>query len=252
MRLDQILVEIGLAESRTLAQELISNGYVYSKESGKILSKSSLSFNVNQFHDIAVKENPFQKYVSRAGLKLEAAANKIKLQVADLKVLDIGQSTGGFSDFLLQNGVAYIVGVDVGQGQLASKIRNNSKVRFFEKLNVKDLATNEEFLKSIPENGFDLVVIDVSFISLLKVSTYAKKFLKQNGNFLFLVKPQFELGAEYLDKNGIVRQPELYAKLQEKISRQIGEEYGIILDYFSSEVLGKDGNQEFFIYGEKK
>lgn len=251
MRLDQALVEIGLAESRTLAQELISQGFVYLKKNGKVLLKNSFELSKEQLEEVAVKENPLQKYVSRGGLKLEYAARKILLDVHDLNVLDVGQSTGGFTDYLLQNGVLSVVGIDVGQGQLAERIRNNPRVQYLEKLNVKDLSVNKEFFKLVPNRGFDLIVVDVSFISLLKIVPSLKNYLKTGGNFLFLVKPQFELGAEHLDKNGIVRHPELYNDLEKNISRQIGEDYGIILDYFPSELPGKDGNQEFFIYGQK-
>lgn len=251
MRLDQFLVDNNLVESRTLAQELIEQGYVYLKSDGKLLTKSSYKVEESQKMDVAIKDNPLQRYVSRGGLKLELAAERTNLKVKDLFILDIGQSTGGFTDFLLQKEAKLVVGVDVGQNQLVDKIKNHSKVIFFEKTNIKDLAQHSSFLKSIPESGFDLVVMDVSFISLLKGAPLVKPYLKKHGEFLFLVKPQFELGAKNLDKNGIVRHSELYEQLKIKITRQIEEDYGIILDYFQSGLLGKDGNKEFFIYGKK-
>lgn len=251
MRLDQFLVEKGYVESRTLAQQLISDGYVYLKNSGKILTKSSLLITQDIENEIGIKDNPLQKYVSRGGLKLQLAVEKVSLRVSGLNVLDVGQSTGGFTDYLLQQNVKSVVGIDVGQSQLADKIKSNPKVKYFEKLNVKDIASHKEFVSSVPRGGFDLIVMDVSFISILKVILHLKEFLKTNGEFLFLIKPQFELGAEQLDKNGVVRHSQLYIGLQEKMTRQIGDEYGIILNYSLSELPGKDGNQEFFIYGKK-
>ncbi len=166
-------------------------------------------------------------------------------------MLDVGQSTGGFTDCCLAWGAQRVVGLDVGEVQLHSKIKNDSRVQFFEKLNIKDTVKNKEFLMAVPSEGFDLIVCDVSFISLTQVMPHLARFLKSQGEYILLVKPQFECGSENLNKNGIVVNPEVYPALQLRITQAAEKFLGRVLDYFESPVSGKDGNREFFIWGKK-
>jgi len=253
VRLDIFLVSKGLAQSRTQAQDLIAGGFVFLKTPIKKTPLLKASYLVNDSEEqlVVVEANEIQKYVSRGGLKLESALKKLGLDVSNQTILDIGQSTGGFTDCLLHYHAKHIVGIDVGHGQLHEKIRDDARVIAFENLHTKNLSENENFMKSVPKGGFDLVVMDVSFISLIKLFPFIAPHLKKDGQFLFLVKPQFELSAADLDKNGIVKDPQSFSVVQACVEKEARLYFGSVLDYFRSEVLGKDGNQEFFIYGKK-
>jgi 23S rRNA (cytidine1920-2'-O)/16S rRNA (cytidine1409-2'-O)-methyltransferase len=244
-------VQKKLAASRTQAQDFISNGFVYLilDEKRKLLSKSS--YEVQDTDKIVVESNELQKFVSRAGLKLEGALRHLNLSVQDKIVLDIGQSTGGFTDCLLQYGAKQVVGIDVGHSQLHEKLKNHPQVVSFENLNVKELSVNAAFAREIPDKSFDLIVVDVSFISLTKVIPSIFNFIAEGSEYLFLVKPQFECGRENLDSNGIVKDERIFNQIEDEI-RKITEQYfKNVTSYFESPILGKDGNREFFIYGRK-
>ncbi|MEQ1724140.1 MAG: TlyA family RNA methyltransferase [Pseudobdellovibrio sp.] len=191
-----------------------------------------------------------QKYVSRAGLKLESAIKTLGLDVKDKYVLDIGQSTGGFTDCLLQHGAKHVVGIDVGHQQLHASLTGHKNIEVIENLNVKELATSPQFIAAVPPNKFDLLVVDVSFISLGKVISFLVPYLKNQAEYLLLVKPQFECGKENLDKNGIVKNPRVYASIEENIRKICIENFNNVEAYIKSDIMGKDGNQEFFIYGK--
>lgn len=253
MRLDLFLVSKKLAVSRTQAQDLIKAGFVVCNDDGldKVLKKSNFIVSEKLADKIKVNSNDIQKYVSRGGSKLEMATQKLKINCAGKNILDVGQSTGGFTDFLLQNSAAKVVGIDVGHDQLHQKIKEHPHVTFFEGLNVKDLEKNNNFLQAVPAGGFDLVVMDVSFISITKVMLFLKNHLKKDGEFLFLVKPQFELTAQDLDRNGIVKNPKAYKIVQKSVEDEANLQFGNVLSYIACDLSGKDGNQEFFIYGKK-
>lgn len=252
MRLDQFLVEALKVESRSKAQELIKNSHVYHKTKKIFLTKASYQVSEAEYSQIQIKESSLLKFVSRAGLKLEAALKRVCLDVAGMTVLDIGQSTGGFTDCLIQNKASLVIGVDVGEGQVHEKVRSYSNVKVFEKTNIRDLKKHDNFLQAIPKDKFDLLVCDVSFISLNLVVPDLSNLLKAEGYYLFLVKPQFECGAENLNKNGVVKNVKVYDQIKEKMIRLFTEEFTIVSDYFESEILGKDGNKEFFIYGKNE
>lgn len=253
MRIDLLLVQKKMVTSRTQAQDLILGGFVYLQKKDKQIPilKSNTQIDENDFDNIYVSKNEIQKYVSRGGLKLEAALNHLKFSVKNFNVFDVGQSTGGFTDCLLQLGAHQVVGIDVGHQQLHPAIQQNPSVISFEGVHVKDLASHSEFLKVVPTGGFDLIVIDVSFVSLTKVMPFVKSYLKAQGHFLFLVKPQFELTAKDLDRNGVVKDSKKFSLVQSSIQEEARLNFGLVIDYFKSEVIGKDGNQEFFIYGCK-
>ncbi len=254
MRLDLWLVQNKRAASRTQAQEFIKNGHVFLlSQSNKLqLLKPNYDVDESKADFIHVEQNEFQKYVSRGGLKLEMALSHLKMPVRGKKVLDVGQSTGGFTDCLLQLGADRVVGIDVGRDQIHDLLKEHSDVKYFESLHVNELATRSEFLAEVPSQGFDLIVADVSFISLTKVMLLLKPYLKTNGDFLFLVKPQFELTSNALDKNGIVKDEKTYVLVQNNVTAEAVRVFGQVIDYFKSGLQGKDGNQEFFIYGKKQ
>ncbi|MBY0451511.1 MAG: TlyA family rRNA (cytidine-2'-O)-methyltransferase, partial [Bdellovibrionaceae bacterium] len=200
---------------------------------------------------IIVEANELQKYVSRGGLKLERALTKQNINVKDKVALDVGQSTGGFTDCLLKMGARQVVGVDVGHSQLHASLKTDSRIISFENLNVKDLSMNAGFVKEVPINKFDLVVADLSFISLTKVVPSISNFLSDGSEYLFLVKPQFECGPENLDKNGLVKNAKVYKTVEADVKKSVMQYFKNVEAYFPCEVIGKDGNQEFFIYGRK-
>jgi 23S rRNA (cytidine1920-2'-O)/16S rRNA (cytidine1409-2'-O)-methyltransferase len=185
------------------------------------------------------------KYVSRGGLKLEGV---LQLSGADIRgktCLDVGQSTGGFTDCLLQHGAARVTGVDVGHGQLHEKLRRDPRVVSIEKVNAREL-TREQV-----GGDFDVIVGDLSFISLTLVLPALSPLLKKGGELLMLVKPQFELQPGQLGKGGIVTDPALYAVVEKRIRDCIGGLGLEVKGWYASPIAGGDGNREFFVYAMK-
>lgn len=250
-RLDLYLVEKGWALSRTHAQELIQAGQVFlvEKNQRKALKKASLS--VDEAAVIEVEKGPANRFVSRGGLKLEGALEKVNLNVQGLDVLDVGISTGGFTDCLLQKGAALVLGVDVGHGQVHSSLLQDKRLQVLEGINARHLSKEDQVRAQAPASLFDLAVMDVSFISIELIIPEISSYLKSTGHLLSLVKPQFEVGVDGLGKGGIVKDASLYTKVEEKI-RKVCESSGFqVLDYFDSPIEGKDGNREFFVFAKK-
>ena len=250
MRIDLLLVERGLAASRNRAQELIAGGRVYMVSRGQrtLVAKPSQKVNPRDIESLEIVDDPGSgSYVSRGGLKMKGALDRTGLQVRGFRVLDVGISTGGFSDCLLQAGAVSVIGVDVGHGQLAEKLRNDPRVRLVEGVNARDLS-NVPLVKLNSGHNFDLVVIDVSFISLSLVLPEAIRYLKESAPVLALVKPQFEVGREGLGKNGIVKDPARFREVEEKIRRVCAEAGLSVEDYFDSSIEGSDGNKEYFVF----
>lgn len=253
MRLDLYLVQNKKAASRSQAQELIHGGQVYYfKENQKIILKKP-NYQVSENHpEILIEAGPVSRFVSRGGLKLEGALRHCDLTVTGFRVLDVGISTGGFTDCLLQQGASQVLGVDVGHDQLHASLRNHPQVRLLEGLNARELDQNPQVRAVTPEGGFDLVVMDVSFISIGLIIPKLPTLLKPGGFLLSLVKPQFEVGPEGLGKGGLVKDPGLYSKVEIKV-RSLCQTAGLsVKDYFSSPIEGKDGNREFFIFAQKE
>ena len=249
-RADVALVEWGFFESRNKAQLAIEEGLVFLNNQKIQKSNIEIEFTPATKDLVRVESGKSNQYVSRGGIKIEGAVKKIDLSIRGLRVLDVGVSTGGFSDFLLQNGAAEIVGIDVGHKQIHHEVLKNPKMHVFEGFHVKNL-TKEFFQKEGISSEFDLVVCDVSFISIRNVVPSIIPFLKSGGLALFLVKPQFELSREDLGKGGIVKDKSHFQKV-EKLVRSLFEDLKFqILDYFESPITGTDGNQEFFIYAKK-
>lgn len=254
LRVDLALVELGLVPSRTKAQDLIRAGAV--TVDGKEVRSVSQVIDPVDYSSLQVRSHSLQRFVSRAGIKLQGAIEHLELSVKGKTVLDLGQSTGGFTDCLIQNGAQRVVGVDVGQKQLAPKLLDFShefpaRLEIFTGLNVKDLHKSIGFANA-SEGGFDLVVCDLSFISLTAALDRVPGFMRPSSQLLALVKPQFEVGPKNLNKKGLVKDDGLYGEVKVKISQSV-EKLGLkVLDYFPSDITGKDGNREFFIYAAKQ
>ncbi len=205
-RADQLLVERGLASSRSLAQRLITTGVRWQAHNGLWQNVSKNGDVLPNDCKLELVDDAESRYVSRGGLKLEGALQATGLQVTGLRCLDVGQSTGGFTDVLLQSGAAHVTGVDVGQGQLHPRLQQDPRVRCIEKCNARTL--DVAFFKDEPL--FDVVVADVSFISITLLIVAMVKVLNSTGQLLLLVKPQFELQPEDIGKGGLVKEPAKY------------------------------------------
>ncbi|MFH1347553.1 MAG: TlyA family RNA methyltransferase [Candidatus Margulisiibacteriota bacterium] len=244
-RIDQLLVDKGFFTSRTRAQAAIMAGLVYVGQ--KKIDKSGSFFSPDA--EIEVRGEP-HPYVGRGGVKLEGALKEFNLNVKGKVALDIGASTGGFTDCLLQRGAVKVYAIDVGYGQLAWKLRQDNRVGVIERTNVRHL-TPEKLKAKIPYSELrtpNLAVIDVSFISLSKVLPAVYNLLEDKAEVIALIKPQFEAKRGEVGKGGIVRSEEVRSSVIEKVKAEaeaIGfESKGIV----PSPITGADGNVEFFIY----
>lgn len=232
-RVDSLLVSRGLCESREIAKRLVMAGEVFLGT--ERVSKASTKVPVDG--DLSVRERP--KFVGRGGLKLEGALEKFGIEVTDFVCLDTGSSTGGFTDCLLQRGAARVHAVDVGTNQLVYKLRTDPRVIVKEKFNSRNL-TVADLGESV-----DIAVLDLSFISMTKVLPAVFSVLKEGGQVVALIKPQFELSRDEVSKGGIVREPELRQKAVDKIKdfvEESGREWRGVVE---SPIQGMDGNVEF-------
>lgn len=235
-RLDLILVERGIFETREKAKREIMAGNIIVNEYA--VTKAGTNFKDDEKLLIRVKDR--LKYVSRGGLKLEKAIEVWNLDFLDKTVLDIGASTGGFTDCALQNGAKKVYSVDVGTNQLDWKLRNDSRVVSIENTHIKDLKP-----ENLENEKADFTVIDVSFISLTKVIPYLRKFLKDKGKVIMLIKPQFEVGKEKIGKNGIVMEEQYHDEAIKKIISFIKENDYELVGVEESPIKGSKGNKEF-------
>jgi len=236
-RLDRLLVERGLAESREKAQALIMAGGVLLN--GQKAAKPGQPV----APDAALEVLARPPYVSRGGLKLAAALRHFAIDVAGQVCLDIGSSTGGFTDALLQAGAARVHAVDVGRGQLAWPLRTDARVVVHEGINAREL----EFAR-IGEPAW-LLTCDVSFISATLILPAAVRLLQPAGRMVILIKPQFEVGKGLVGKGGIVREPELHQAACDRVSGAV-RDLGFGTTIMESPILGAEGNKEFLLYGQ--
>ena len=239
-RLDVAVFERGLADTREKAKAMIMAGSVYVNDIKT--TKSGTAVKSDDLIEIRGRVNP---YVSRGGLKLEKAVNSFNLSLNNCICMDIGASTGGFTDCMLQNGASKVYSIDVGYGQLAWKLRCDERVVNLERTNFR-YVTNED----IPEIC-DFASVDVSFISLKKIMPVMREFLKMNAKSVCLIKPQFEAGREHLNKKGVVKDKKVHASVIDDIcSFAIENGFDVIsADY--SPVKGPEGNIEYLLYIEK-
>jgi 23S rRNA (cytidine1920-2'-O)/16S rRNA (cytidine1409-2'-O)-methyltransferase len=240
LRLDQLLVRKGLFASRDQARRAIMAGDVM--VGTRIAPKPSELLEEHA----AITVKPTRKYVGRGALKLEAALDHFNIDVHSKTALDIGASTGGFTDCMLQRGAKKVYAVDVGHGQLDWKLRNDPRVIVLEKVNARSLS-----FEHIPE-VVDLCVIDVSFISLTLILPNAFDLITPAGVVLALIKPQFELQRSEVGKGGIVRDPALHRKAQDKIVAFVTDLGDVVSGIVPSAIKGADGNQEFFACMRKR
>lgn len=250
-RLDLLLVEKGLARSRAHAQDLIEKKMVVVDliETGKKPLKSSQEF----LESVEIKILPGQELdvVSRAGLKLSKAIEYLKISLKDKTVLDVGQSTGGFTQVALENGAKQVVGIDSGHSQLSNFLRTDPRVLSFEKINARSLSQYVDFISVVPSGGFEIILIDVSFISQSLILPEVSRYLCNQGTILSLVKPQFELGRNSL-QNKTSKDWALSANLAKDKLLPVWLELDLELkEFFPSSILGRDGNQEYFAYLQK-
>jgi 23S rRNA (cytidine1920-2'-O)/16S rRNA (cytidine1409-2'-O)-methyltransferase len=240
IRADELLVSLGMAPSRTAARALIMAGKVRSG-ADSVVSKPAVLFPVDT---VLVVERP-PRFVSRGGEKLARALEYFEIKVNGSHALDVGASTGGFTDCLLQAGAADVLCVDVGHGQLHQKLRTDPRVISLEKINARNLHTI-----SLPRDTFDVVVMDLSFISLTKVLESVWGRVAEGGVLVALIKPQFEAEREEADKGaGIIRDPAVHARVVAGVTTFITEKlaHASVLGVVPSPIEGGDGNREFLV-----
>ena len=254
MRADQLLVAQGLAPTRSAAQRLIDagavrwlgpKGWAVPRKAGEDLPEGC---------QVEVTDDAELRFVSRGGLKLEAALERCGFAVDGAKGLDAGQSTGGFTDLLLQRGAAAVVGIEVGHGQLHPQLIADPRVECHEGVNARDV-TGSAFAAAHAEGSFDVVTGDLSFISLTLVLPTLRRYLKPTGQLLMLVKPQFELQPEHIGKGGIVKNARSFQEVETRIRAACIENRMKVRDYFQSAVSGTGhgvtpGNTEFFVWAQ--
>lgn len=243
-RIDKLLHDRGLADSRTKAQAMVMAGVVLVDE--KRVEKPSEAYSP----DAAIRikgESPESKYVSRGGLKLEKALTEFGIAVTGLVCLDVGSSTGGFTDCLLRHGAARVIAVDAGTNQLVWSLRNDPRVEVREQINARELRP-EDF-----ESLFDLIVMDVSFISVTKILPALIQLLTARGRMIVLIKPQFEVGKGEVGKGGIVREPEKHERVVREVNEFAAGLGLAVLGVIGSPILGAEGNREFLaLYGKRE
>jgi 23S rRNA (cytidine1920-2'-O)/16S rRNA (cytidine1409-2'-O)-methyltransferase len=286
MRIDQLLVQRGLANTRSQAQRLIADGVEWAQgETWRRIVKNG--DDVPESAEVRLLDDSEARYVSRGGLKLEAALKQVGLSVEGFACLDVGQSTGGFTDCLLQAGAKSVVGVDVGSAQLHPMLRSDPRVLCVEKVNARALKAEDliqAYEDSMGEDGqfeaenedddfddenaasealeavhiesefvpeFDLIVADLSFISQTLVLPAIVPLLKAGGTLLTLVKPQFELQPGQVGKGGIVKEPEFYVVVEQRLREACAALGLMVTAWFDSPIAGGDGNREFFICATK-
>jgi 23S rRNA (cytidine1920-2'-O)/16S rRNA (cytidine1409-2'-O)-methyltransferase len=235
-RVDQLLVDRGLAESRTRAQALILAGLVFS--GARRIDKAGQTLQAEAPLEVRGKDHPF---VSRGGLKLEHALDHFGWDVAGAVALDVGASTGGFTDVLLQRGAARVFAVDVGTNQLAWKLRQDPRVIVHEQTNARYLTAE------IVTEPVDLIVCDASFISLAKVLDAALDFARPGGRLIALIKPQFEAERHEVGKGGVVRDPAVHARVCDAAAGWLRSRGWEVVGITPSPITGPEGNVEFLI-----
>ena len=252
MRADQLLIQRGLAPTRSAAQRLIDGGgvrwlgpkgWAVPRKSGEDLPEDC---------ELEVTDDAELRYVSRGGLKLEAALTHCGIDVGGMRCLDVGQSTGGFTDLLLRRGAASVVGIEVGHGQLHPKLAADPRVSCFEGVNARDV-TGSAFAAAHAEGSFDFITGDLSFISLTLVLPTLQRYLKPDGHLLLLVKPQFELQPAQIGKGGLVRDKALFNEVETRIRTACRALPYKVHGYFQCPVSGSGqgntaGNTEFFVW----
>ncbi|QTF91539.1 TlyA family RNA methyltransferase [Halomonas sp. BM-2019] len=252
-RLDQLLVTQGLARSRTRAQRLIRHGRVRLAEGGRVLTKPGEQ--LPEGVTLRVEADPEERYVSRAGLKLESLIEALGLELGGRLVLDVGQSTGGFTDCALRAGARHVIGVEVGHDQLDPSLRDDPRVTCLEGLNARAMAADARLQAALAAQGTagpDLAVMDVSFISQTLILPQLAALLPPGGELASLVKPQFEVGPGGVNARGLVTDPARYAEVEARIRACCAEQGFGVRHWQASPLLGGDGNREFLLHAVRE
>ncbi len=250
LRIDLILTEKGIAKSRAQAQAFISAGRITYKHQDKWIKINKPSLKLPTDVEIHLTPDEADKYVSRGALKLEGALRHTQLNIQGFHVLDIGQSTGGFSDCALQHGAARVVGIEVGHDQLDPSLRDNPDIICLEGINARHLSI-DDLQEHFPTDGFDLAVMDVSFISQTKILPRIPALLSHTGHLITLVKPQFEVGQEFVGKGGIVKDKQRIKQLEKDMKSFVASLGFNIHCYIESPIKGGDGNSEYLLWATK-
>lgn len=255
-RLDKLLVAKGLVKSREMARSFIMEGKVF-VDDAKITKAGTL---VSETSDIILRDAD-SPYVSRGGLKLEAALDFFSIDVTDKVIMDVGSSTGGFTDCFLKRGARKVYCIDVGYGQLAWSLRNDPRVVLLERTNIRyldqlieshDSKLSSQAFDDLKKANIDMATVDVSFISLVKVIPVVIRYVKQSGEVLALVKPQFEVGKGEVGKGGIVREEEKRMAAVKNV-REDTENLGLrTVGIFRAPIPGRKGNIEYFLYMKRQ
>lgn len=257
IRLDQWVQKLYPNLSRNKVKSLIEKGKIkVFFDQWKVVDKPGFKLDMDSIgaENLKVQADEELQYVSRGALKLKQAIEEFKVSVEDRLCLDVGLSTGGFSDFLIQNGAKKVLGVDVGKEQIHPSLRANKKMFFRDKVNARDPLPEEllsDFFAGELQNYFDLIVIDVSFISQSLIIPNIKNYLAFNGIVIGLIKPQFELTKQDLNKKGVVKEPSRVKDAVEKILGVLGENKLEILGTCPSPIEGENGNQEFLFVSRR-
>ena len=247
MRADQLLVQQGLAPTRSAAQRLIARGAVRWLGPQGWAVPTKAGEDLPEGCQLEVTDDAELRWVSRGGLKLDGALAHTGIDVRGLVCLDLGQSTGGFTDVLLQRGAKQVVGIDVGRGQLNPRLRGDVRVTCHEGINARDVS-GTRFEQEAPPGGYGFVTGDLSFISLTLVLPTAMRFLAADGHLLLLVKPQFELQPQHIGKGGLVKDVASLALVEQRLRAACAELGLRVLAYFDSPITGGDGNRECFLW----
>ena len=239
-RIDKLLVERGLVESRTKAQAMIMAGVVLVDE--QRVEKPSEQFATDSLIRIKHAEDPTSRYVGRGGLKLEAALREFRIDVRELVCLDVGASTGGFTDCLLQNGAARVFAIDVGHNQIDWRLRNDPRVEVREGINARYLAATDFPVR------FDLAVVDVSFISLTKILPSIVPLLNEHATLVVLIKPQFEVGRGEVGSGGVVRDEDKRLRVVAEVNEFASQLQLRVAGVIESPITGAEGNIEYLAH----
>ncbi|MDN3558250.1 TlyA family RNA methyltransferase [Halomonas maura] len=248
-RLDQLLLRQGLARSRTRAQRLIRHGRVRRLDDGRVLTRPGEK--LPEAVPLAVEEDPEERYVSRAGLKLEALLEALALPLTGRTVLDVGQSTGGFTDCALQHGAAHVIGVEVGHDQLDTGLREDARVTCLEGLNARAMRHDPRLTTALSRHPAEIAVMDVSFISQTLILPELGALLPDGGELLSLVKPQFEVGPGGVNPRGLVTDARRYAEVEARLREACAACGFTVRHWRESPIRGGDGNREFLLHARR-
>lgn len=244
-RADVLLVHRGLAPSRSAAQRLIERGAVRWLGPQGWATPRKAGDTLPDGCELQITDDAELRWASRGGLKLERALAHTGVAAQGRTCLDVGQSTGGFTDVLLARGAKQVVGVDVGHGQLVTRLRDDPRVTAIEGVNARHLTASQ-----LPLPRYELIVGDLSFISLTLVLPALTPLLAPQGDLLMLVKPQFELQPEHIGKGGLVKDAASYALVRDRLAQACGVNGLAVKDWFESPIAGGDGNTEFFVWAQ--